>query len=145
MIKLNLRDETNSLTEEDFEAIGNSSEGFSADDMRALVSAAAMEPFNKCKTAMQFLPCHNPTGGPGFMPCSTYPNCARCRDEKVVRCSGCSAQRITLFDVPREELVVPPVGIEDLLTALQQYNSAVDKKVLKRYEQWTKDHGRDGV
>ena len=56
MLKLNVGDTPNSLTDEDFDNIGLMTGGASGSDIAILVNEALMEPLRKCQQAKQFLP-----------------------------------------------------------------------------------------
>lgn len=74
MFKLNLGDTPNDLLEENFQDLGDLSEGYSGSDIAVVVREALMEPLRKCQMAKQFL---KDTDGK-FHPCEEYPNCSRC-------------------------------------------------------------------
>ena len=54
MFKLNLGNTPNSLTEEDYEELGNMTENYSGSDISTVVKDALMEPIRKCQTAIKF-------------------------------------------------------------------------------------------
>jgi SpoVK/Ycf46/Vps4 family AAA+-type ATPase len=55
MFKLNLGDTPHSLTDSDFDLLGEQSEGYSGSDIAVVVREALMEPLRKCQLARQFL------------------------------------------------------------------------------------------
>lgn len=54
MFKLNLGDTPHSLTEQDFDNLGELTENYSGSDISTLVKDALMEPIRKCQTAKKF-------------------------------------------------------------------------------------------
>lgn len=108
-------------------------EGYSGSDIAVVVREALMEPLRKCQTAKQFS--RDPSGG--YHPCEEYPNCPMCpmdlsiemqhskyySKEKV--CRYCRAERMSLYDVPSDKLVVPIVVFKDFEKALKRAHSSV--------------------
>ncbi len=64
MVKLHLGDTPNSLSENNFDALGRLTEGASGSDIKVLVKEALMEPLRRCDEAQQFIPVDN-----FLMPC----------------------------------------------------------------------------
>ena len=152
MLKLNVGDTPNTLTEEDFNDLGERCEGASGADVSVLVREALMEPLRKCQQAKQFLGVKRPDGGDGLTPCVKYPNCMYCKEKLSTdppgtdyTCRTCGSRRMALWDVPSEQLVVPEVGIEDFEKALQHSHSSVGAAELERFVEWTQQFGQEGV
>jgi vacuolar protein-sorting-associated protein 4 len=147
MVKLNLGDTPSSLTEDDFERIGEITGGASGSDIKVLVKEALMQPLRTCQKAQQFMP-----EGEFLFPCPKYPNCSKCppklsRDKKGkdYTCKTCGALRMQLWDVPPEKLKAPDVRIEDFQTVLKHAFSSVSPEELKQYDEWTKLFGQEGA
>ena len=156
MFKLNLGDTPNDLTEEQFQSLGEISEGYSGSDVAVVVREALMEPLRKCQTARQFLA----DAAGNYTPCVEYPNCSQCpmqlneaftgmlgvegtaRDGTV--CHHCGATRISLYTMPPERLVVPLITFPDFQKALGRAHSSVGVDELQRFVAWTEEFGQEG-
>ena len=133
MFKLNLGDTPNNVTELEFQYLGNMAEGYSGSDVAVVVREALMEPLRKCQSAKQFV--RDSAGG--YHPCEEYPNCPHCpmnlstemQSTKFYSlektCRYCGAERMSLYDVPSEKLVVPIVVYKDFEKALKRAHSSV--------------------
>mmetsp|Transcript_14689 Transcript_14689/g.21573 ORF Transcript_14689/g.21573 Transcript_14689/m.21573 type:complete len:446 (-) Transcript_14689:165-1502(-) len=147
MVKLHLGDTPNSLTEEDFDKLGEMTEGASGSDIKVLVKEALMEPLRRCQQAKQFCP-----DGDFLVPCEQYPNCHRCppkltsdKPGKDYTCKNCGAIRMQLWDIQPEKLKAPDVNIKDFKKALQHSCSSVSPEELQRFVEWTKQFGQEGA
>jgi len=147
MVKLNLGETPNDLSEEDFERIGDITQGASGSDIAVLVKEALMEPLRKCQQAKQF----NVDSQGNYIPCEQYPCCAQCppkllSDPKgtVIDCQSCGAKRMQLWDVPSDKLVAPLVKRTDFERVMKHSFSSVSGDELKRFQEWTKLFGQDG-
>ena len=146
MVQLNLGDTPNELVESDYERLGEITEGASGSDIKVLVKEALMEPLRRCQQAKQFV--INEAGD--YLPCEKYPNCAHCppklssdSDEKNKTCKKCGALRMALWDVPSDKLRAPMVKLKDFETTLKHSFSSVSADELKRFQDWTKQFGKD--
>lgn len=117
-----------------------------------------MEPLRKCQQAKQFKKDFLPgaTGEWNYSPCLDYPNCPYCpmalsgmtvlqldsNDNKI--CKYCHSERMTLYDVPPEKLLVPLITYDDFLKALNKAHSSVGGEELLRFVSWTEEFGQDG-
>ena len=154
MFKMNLGDTPHSITDEQFQHLGEASEGYSGSDIKVVVQEALMEPLRKCQYAKQFV--RDPAGN--CYPCEDYPNCPRCpmslheplAGEECAppgvktTCRFCGAERMSLYDVEPEKLVVPLIGYGDFEKALQRAHSSVGNDELTRFVQWTEEFGQEG-
>ena len=147
MVKMNLGDTPNSLSEDDFDKLGEITEGASGSDIKVLVKEALMQPLRKCQKAQQFLPV-----GDFLVPCSTFPNCEYCppklskdRPGKDYTCNKCGALRMQLWDIAPEKLKAPDVTIEDFQKVLKHSFSSVSNEELKEYDDWTSQFGQEGA
>ncbi len=134
-----------------------------------VVREALMEPLRKCQVAKQFSLTRTAEGVMQYHPCTNYPNCAFCPMELhhvftssiplpaggnvcvpagtsgiATQCMHCGAQRISLYDVPSEGLVVPVVCFEDFEKALLKAHSSVGTDELQRFVDWTAEFGQEG-
>lgn len=154
MFKLNLGDTPNSISDAEFQAMGEQSEGYSGSDIAVVVREALMEPLRKCQAAQQFMV----DAQGNYHPCVDYPNCPNCPmslhvqlhgvecappGEKTV-CRYCGARRMTLYDVPSENLVVPLIVYGDFEKALRKAHSSVGADELSRFVSWTEEFGQEG-
>jgi hypothetical protein len=96
-----------------------------------VVREALMEPLRQCQLAKQFLPCVV-EGQEKLRPCVAYPNCFRCPMELCgggtqaqAPCTACGARRMSLYDVPSEQLLVPDVSADDFLHILTKVKGSV--------------------
>jgi len=148
MCKLHLGDTPNSLTEDEFDNLGEITGGASGSDIKVLVKEALMEPLRRCQQAKQFSVCAE-----GFyMPCEQYPNCPSCPPKlssdgegKDYTCKRCGAKRMQLWDVPPELLRVPMVEYRDFEKVMRHSVSSVSEDELLRFVTWTKSFGQDGA
>lgn len=148
MVKLNLGDTPNELTEEEFDRVGEITQGSSGADIKILVKEALMQPLRRCQKAKQFF-----VDEEGFYnPCVKYPNCSACpprlsSDKKGMdyTCERCGAKRMSLWDVPSEKLQAPMVLYDDFKTVMKSSVSSVSPEELERFKEWTKLFGQDGA
>jgi vacuolar protein-sorting-associated protein 4 len=148
MVKLNLGDTPNNLTERDFEKLGDITKGASGSDIKVLVKEALMEPLRRCQQAKQF---YVDKDG-NYHPCEKYPNCASCppklssdKPGKDYTCPRCGAKRMALWDVPPAKLKAPMVTFSDFEKVMRHSVSTVSAEELKRFVEWTKLFGQDGA
>jgi vacuolar protein-sorting-associated protein 4 len=158
MFKLNLGDTPHSVTDEQFDLMGEMTEGYSGSDVAVIVREALMEPLRKCQNAKQFM-----IDGDGFYnPCEEYPNCAVCpmqlsspyhsaalgRNEgdaaEGQRCPNCGCVRMSLYSVPSEKLKVPVITFADFEKVLSKARSSVGADELDRFVAWTSEYGQEG-
>ncbi len=126
MVKLNLGDTYNDLTDEQFTILGNLTEGYSGSDIYNLTQDAIYGPLRKCQKATHF----KKLDGTHIVPCSP---------------SDQGAFRMKINDIPNPEaLVAPVVTFEDFILSLQKMKPTVSKKDLERQEQFTQEFGSEG-
>jgi len=148
MVKLNLGDTPNELTEMEFEKTGEITEGSSGADIKILVQEALMQPLRRCQKAKQF---YIDEDG-WYKPCEKYPACSYCppklstdKADTEYTCKHCGAIRMSLWDVPTEKLQAPMVLYKDFEAVMKSSVSSVSPEELKRFEEWTKLFGQDGA
>mmetsp|Transcript_7661 Transcript_7661/g.17608 ORF Transcript_7661/g.17608 Transcript_7661/m.17608 type:complete len:305 (+) Transcript_7661:620-1534(+) len=148
MFHLHIGDTPNEIKDDDWDRLGQITEGASGSDIKVLVKEALMEPLRRCQQAKQF---YIDSDG-YYLPCSKYPNCAHCPDKlstdkpgKSYECKKCGAVRMQLWDVPSDKLKAPPVVLADFEKALSHAFSSVSPEELKRFVDWTKQFGQDGA
>lgn len=148
MVKLNLGDTPNDLEEDDFERLGEITEGASGSDIKVLVKEALMEPLRKCQQAQQFIVDSNGN----YIPCENHPNCPHCPPKlesdppgKDYTCKRCGALRMQLWDAPADKLQAPVVKRTDFEKVMRHSCRTVSDDELKRFQEWTKLFGQDGA
>lgn len=126
MVKLNLGDTYNDITDEQFGILGDLTEGYSGSDIYNLTQDAIYGPLRKCQRATHF----RHLDGNHIVPCSP---------------SDQGAFKMKINDIPNpESLVAPVVTFEDFILSLQKMKPTVSKKDLERQEQFTKEFGSEG-
>ena len=126
MLKLNLGDTYNDLTDEQFGILGDLTEGYSGSDIYNLTQDAIYGPLRKCQKAMYF----KHLGKSHIVPCSP---------------SDKGAFKMKINDIPNpESLIAPVVTFEDFILSLQKMKPTVSKKDLEKQEQFTKEFGSEG-
>ena len=126
MVKLNLGDTYNDLTDEQLEILGNLTEGYSGSDIYNLTQDAIYGPLRKCQKATHF----KNLDQNHIVPCSP---------------SDHGAFRMKINDIHNpESLVAPVVTFEDFILSLQKMKPTVSKKDLERQEQFTQEFGSEG-
>jgi vacuolar protein-sorting-associated protein 4 len=148
MVKLNLGDTPNNLTEEEYDKTGEITVGSSGADIKILVKEALMQPLRRCQKAKQFY--IDEEGW--YKPCEKYPACSTCPPKlssdppgKDYTCDDCGAIRMSLWDVPSEKLQAPKVLYSDFKTVMKSSVSSVSPEELDRFTEWTKLFGQDGA
>jgi len=148
MVKLNLGDTPNNLTEEEYDKTGEITVGSSGADIKILVKEALMQPLRRCQKAKQFY--IDEEGW--YKPCEKYPACSTCPPKlssdppgKDYTCDDCGAMRMSLWDVPSEKLRAPMVLYSDFKTVMKSSVSSVSPEELDRFTEWTKLFGQDGA
>jgi len=147
MVKLHLGDTPNSLSEEDFDRLGEITEGASGSDIKVLVKEALMQPLRTCQKAQQFI-----AVGDYLVPCRQYPNCPQCPPKlssdkrgKSYDCSSCGAKRMSLWDIPPDKLKAPDVRYSDFSDVLTHSFTSVSSDELKVFDDWTRQFGQEGA
>lgn len=150
MVKLHLGDTPNSMTEQDFDKLGEITSGASGSDIKVLVKEALMQPIRRCQQAAQF----TIDSDGKYHPCLKYPNCPKCppklstddSNSKDYTCQSCGAKRMTLWEIDNPDDLIPPlVGRKDFEKVLRNNVSTVSPDELQRFTDWTKLFGQDGA
>ena len=154
MLRLHLGDTPHTLLPGDFDHLATQCDGFSGSDLSVMVREALMEPLRTCQSAKQFRPveCPGPDGAAQTMlvPCTAYPSCAYCpinvstKTIDLADCLKCGAKRMTLYDVPSEQLKVPDVSVEDFEHIVNKSRKTVAEEELDQFVEWTREFGQEG-
>ena len=127
MLKLNLGDTYNDLTDEQFKILGDLTDGYSGSDIYNLTQDAIYGPLRKCQRATHF---KYLDAQQHLVPCSPSDQCA---------------MEMKINDIPNpEKLVAPVVTFEDFILSLQRMKPTVSKEDLKRQDEFTKEFGTEG-
>lgn len=125
MLKLNLGDTYNDLTDAEFETLANLTEGYSGSDIYNLTQDAIYGPLRKCQKATHFVKLDDKH----FIPCSP---------------SDIGAIPMTINNMQNPEMLVAPVvTFEDFILSLQKMKPTVSKKDLEKQDQFTKEFGSE--
>ncbi|ETM56234.1 hypothetical protein L914_00757 [Phytophthora nicotianae] len=163
MLGIHLGDTPNELSDSNFTAIAEKTEGCSGSDISVLVRDALMEPLRKCQQAQFFTPCddkaHPVRNGPFLTPCEDDPPCAYCHmklstcrpkcPECKAPCQRCGALRMRLYDLPErgysdEKLRPPMISMSDFTRVLEHSTATVASDELNRFVKWTQEFGQEG-
>ena len=126
MLKLNLGDTYNDLTDEQFGILGDLTEGYSGSDIYNLTQDAIYGPLRKCQRATHF----KQLDQNHIVPCSP---------------SDPGAMEMKINDIKNpESLVAPVVTFEDFILSLQKMKPTVSKDDLKRQDEFTREFGTEG-
>ena len=127
MLKLNLGDTYNDLTDEQFKILGDLTDGYSGSDIYNLTQDAIYGPLRKCQRATHF---KYLDAQQHLVPCSP---------------SDQGAMEMKINDIQNpEKLVAPVVTFEDFILSLQKMKPTVSKEDLRRQDEFTKEFGTEG-
>jgi len=122
MFKLKVRGVPNTLTEEEFAALGEHSDLYSGSDIKILSNEALFMPIRKCQNATRFIKAADGY----YSPCSP---------------SDPNGMEMNMYDVQNGMLREPPVCFDDYMQALTKIKPSVCIDDLKRYEVYTAQFG----
>lgn len=150
MLKIHLGNTPNQLEQGDFDRIGRECDGMSGSDLSIVCREAIMEPMRTCQKARQFRPVmvdHTEM----LAPCETYPSCAYCPIDlsdapaSSDPCQYCGSIRMTMYDMPSPELMLPPVvSASDFERSLERIKKTVAEEELGRFISWAEEFGQEG-
>ncbi|KAL8057812.1 hypothetical protein ABFX02_04G207800 [Erythranthe guttata] len=129
MFKVHLGDTPHNLTEADFEALGQKTEGFSGSDVSVCVKDVLFEPVRKTQDAMYFFK----TSGGIWIPCGPKQQ---------------GAIQITMEELDAQglasKITPPPISKSDFDKVLARQRPTVSKSDLDVHERFTKEFGEEG-
>ncbi|XP_061744303.1 vacuolar protein sorting-associated protein 4B-like [Nerophis ophidion] len=128
MFKIQMNTIPNELTEEDFEYLGEHTEGYSGCDITTVVREATMQPLKNVQAATHFKKVFKDFSY-FFTPCS---------------CTDLDSRAMTWMDVPEESLLEPAVSMSDLLKSLTNTKPTINEKDLKQLKKFCEDYGQQG-
>ncbi|KAI9905455.1 hypothetical protein PsorP6_013640 [Peronosclerospora sorghi] len=141
MLKIHLGDTPNELSDANFAAIAEKTEGCSGSDISCDGKA------------------HPIRNGPFLTPCEDDPPCAYCHmklsscrlncPDCKAPCQRCGALRMRLYDLPErgysdEKLRPPMISMSDFTHVLHHSTATVTLDELNRFVKWTQEFGQDG-
>merc|ERR1719233_720215 len=123
-----------SLTNEDYEVLGEKTEGFSGSDISTLVNDALMEPVRTMQSASHFVKAKHvdPNFEYAWVPCSQ---------------NAPGAKKMRLMEIIAEEqdkVLAPQLSQSDFLKVLKRVKPTVSKGDIERQMAWTKEFGQEG-
>jgi len=113
-------------TNPNFTQLGEKTDGYSGSDVSVLVREALMEPVRTCQRSKYFR-------------CDKYGQWHPCNEGDAF------AKKMSIYDVPKNGLAVPPVTLEDFLSVIQRCHASVAPSELKQFEKWTDEFGEEGA
>eukprot|EP01105_Mastigella_eilhardi_P007980 TRINITY_DN1974_c0_g3_i1.p1 TRINITY_DN1974_c0_g3~~TRINITY_DN1974_c0_g3_i1.p1 ORF type:complete len:441 (+),score=125.43 TRINITY_DN1974_c0_g3_i1:156-1478(+) len=136
MFKIHLGNTPNTLTQQDYDTLGDMSVGFSGSDIATVVHDAIMQPVRTVQSATHFKRVSGPS--------RTNPDVVD--DDLLMPCSpgDVGAMEMTWQSVSGDKLQEPPIRMADFLKSLRTTRPTVGPEDLKRHESWTKDYGQEG-
>ncbi len=136
MFKQNVGKAPCTLTDAQYEELAQKTEGYSGADISILVRSALFEPVRICQIATHFKKTSGPSQTDGNM--KVY--------DLLTPCSSMDSGAIemSLYDVPSDKLLPPPVTVEDFYKALTTSKPSVSQKDLINYEKFTAEFGQEG-
>uniref|UniRef100_A0A7S1XFV7 Vesicle-fusing ATPase n=1 Tax=Compsopogon caeruleus TaxID=31354 RepID=A0A7S1XFV7_9RHOD len=134
MFEVHLGKTPHSLSQEDFEELGNKSDGYSGSDISVLVRDAIMQPVRTLQNATSFkqVEVKDPESGvtsTKWQPCS--PGDSR-------------AKSMTLLEIDPDQLDVPPITRRDFDRALSQSKPSVSQTDIEQHVKFTQEFGQEG-
>jgi vacuolar protein-sorting-associated protein 4 len=131
MFRIHVGTTPHSLTDADFMRLGRDSEGFSGSDISVCVREALYAPVRMCQDATHFKKVQDAKGQHEFVytPCSP---------------GDPAALEMTLYDIPGDQLLPPPLQLRHFVLAVQNTKPSVAPEDLARQEEWTQQFGMEG-
>lgn len=126
MLKRGLKENANTISEEQLTQFAYKTEGYSGSDIANLIKDAVYEPIRKLQIAKKFRKVGN--------------KLTPVEDSAM----GPDIVETTLTNIPSEQLQIPAITAQDLEIATKKTKASVDKNQLKEYEQFTASFGQDG-
>jgi len=134
MFKIHIGNTPSSLTDVDYEVLGEKTEGFSGSDISTLVNDALMEPVRTMQSAAHFVKANHvdPKFEYAWVPCSGNTR---------------GAQKMRLMEIDAQEqdkVLAPQLCQQHFLKVLQRVKPTVSQSDIDRQMSWTKEFGQEG-
>ncbi|KIW89499.1 uncharacterized protein Z519_09655 [Cladophialophora bantiana CBS 173.52] len=129
MFELAVGDTKCEMTQADYKALADLSEGYSGSDISIAVQDALMQPVRKIQTATH------------------YKKVMVDGVEKLTPCSpgDPGAKEMTWVDIDSEQLLEPPLTVKDFIRAIKASRPTVSADDLKKNADWTSEFGSEGA
>lgn len=136
MLKMNIGDTPNSLSEQDLRALADRTERFSGADISVLVRDALMQPVRKVQSATHFKRCRGPN--------PRNPN--EIVNDLLTPClpEESGAIKMSWTDVASDKLLEPLVSMSDMLKSLANAKPTVNEADLDKLQDFMQDFGQEG-
>jgi len=136
MFKLNIGDTSTNLTDQDYNLLGESTDGYSGADIALVVRDALMMPVRKVQSATHFKRVRGPS-----------PNDPqKIVDDLLTPCSpgDPGAREMSWMDLPGDKLFEPPVTMADLMKSLSTQKKTVNDDDMAKLKKFSDDFGQEG-
>lgn len=136
MFKLNIGDTSTNLTDQDYNLLGESTDGYSGADIALVVRDALMMPVRKVQSATHFKRVRGPS-----------PNDPqKIVDDLLTPCSpgDPGAREMSWDNVPSDKLCEPPVTMADLMKSLSTQKKTVNDDDMAKLKKFSDDFGQEG-
>jgi vacuolar protein-sorting-associated protein 4 len=130
LLRKQLTKTPNVLQEGDVDELAQATNGYSCADLNILIRDASYEPLRKAQNAIKFKEISKlPNGKPIYQPCEP---------------SDPMGEKMRMFDIPGEQLTLPPISLDDFYKALHKTKPSVSQDDLYKQEEFTKSFGMEG-
>ncbi|KAK9467536.1 P-loop containing nucleoside triphosphate hydrolase protein [Lipomyces arxii] len=129
MFKLNVGSTPCELTQADYRALGEMTQGYSGHDIAVAVRDALMQPIRKVQMATHFKWVDSKDGTRKLTPCSP---------------GDAGATEMAWMDIGGDQLEEPPLLFKDFVKAVKSSRPTVNADDVKRHDEFTKDFGSEG-
>jgi len=127
MFEIHIGSTPNDLAPKDYRTLAEHTDGYSGSDIAVVVRDALMQPVRKVLSATHFKRVPDPeNAGEKWTPCSPG-------DPDAVEKSW--------DDIGSDELLEPPLKLNDFLKALDSNRPTVTQSDIQKHEDWTKESG----
>ncbi|KAH9424346.1 vacuolar protein sorting 4 [Dermatophagoides pteronyssinus] len=136
MLKMNIGDTPNSLTDQDLRTLADRTERFSGADISVLVRDALMQPVRKVQSATHFKRCRGPNPR----------NPKEIVNDLLTPClpEESGAIKMSWTEVPGDKLLEPVVSMSDMLKSLANAKPTVNEADLEKLQEFMQDFGQEG-
>ncbi|KDR68737.1 hypothetical protein GALMADRAFT_256556 [Galerina marginata CBS 339.88] len=122
------------LEPKDYRVLADRTEGFSGSDISIVVRDALMQPVRKVISATHFKRVADPES----------------ESDELTKWTPCSpgdpdAEEKTWSDIESDELLEPPLKVNDFLKSLDATRPTVTEADIQKHDQWTRESGNDGA
>ena len=128
LLKLVMNKNSHSITPEQFEYLGNKTEGYSGADLSVLSRDACYEPLRMAQTTSHFRPV-TIEGLKKYTPCAP---------------SDPAALKKTMMDLQGNKLHLGDITVEDFLKVLSKTKPSVSEEDIVQHVEWTHKFGLEG-